>query len=331
MHPILLKGHERPVRHVCFNRDGDLLFTCGLDSKVSVWYSDTGERLGTYNGHKGAVWFCDTDFKSDKLVTASADCTAKLWNLQNGKELSTYTHQSPVRSVAFSYGDQMILTVTDGQKKRKEKSTVYIFNVDSPKQPVRSFTCSDSDDSKFESDCKYTTALWGSLNQTLISADDHGSIYLYDVESEKLLMTTQEHTESIQSLQFNSDKTMFLTASLDMHAKLFDVKSMKCIKTYKSDRPLNCASPSPRTNHILLAGGQQASEVTTTTHKTGRFQIDFYHTIYQTFLDKVDGHFGPVYSLAFSPDGCSFASGSHDGFVRLHHFPKEYFDSSKEK
>jgi WD40 repeat protein len=36
------------------------------------------------------------------------------------------------------------------------------------------------------------------------------------------------------------------------------------------------------------------------------------------------GHFGPINSLAFNPDGKSFASGSEDGYIRLHHFDTDY-------
>jgi translation initiation factor 3 subunit I len=33
---------------VKYNLDGDLLFSTSKDNKGVVWYSDTGERLGTY-------------------------------------------------------------------------------------------------------------------------------------------------------------------------------------------------------------------------------------------------------------------------------------------
>ena len=39
-----------------YNLEGDLLFSVAKDSKPTVWYSSNGERLGTYNGHNGAVW-----------------------------------------------------------------------------------------------------------------------------------------------------------------------------------------------------------------------------------------------------------------------------------
>ena len=46
--PISLKGHERSITQVKYCADGDLIFTAAKDNKPTVWYADTGERLGTY-------------------------------------------------------------------------------------------------------------------------------------------------------------------------------------------------------------------------------------------------------------------------------------------
>ena len=47
-----------------FNREGDFLITCGKDSLINLWFSDNGERAGTFNGHNGAVWTTDVNCKS---------------------------------------------------------------------------------------------------------------------------------------------------------------------------------------------------------------------------------------------------------------------------
>jgi hypothetical protein len=36
-----------------------LLVTCAKDHTPNLWYSDDGERIGTFSGHNGAVWTCD--------------------------------------------------------------------------------------------------------------------------------------------------------------------------------------------------------------------------------------------------------------------------------
>ena len=47
--------------------------------------------------------------------------------------------------------------------------------------------------------------------------------------------------------------------------------------------------------------------------------------VYNEDLAEITGHFGTVHTLAFSPDGTSFASGSEDGYVHVHKFLPEYF------
>jgi translation initiation factor 3 subunit I len=54
----LLKGHERAITAVKYNSDGDLLFTAAKDNKPTVWYSDSGERLGTYGHNFRFYYFC---------------------------------------------------------------------------------------------------------------------------------------------------------------------------------------------------------------------------------------------------------------------------------
>ncbi len=67
MRPILLKGHERSITHLKYNREGDLIFSTSKHPSFAVWYADNGERLGTFEGHTGAVWSIDVDSKCSSL------------------------------------------------------------------------------------------------------------------------------------------------------------------------------------------------------------------------------------------------------------------------
>lgn len=59
-----IPGHERSLTQIKFNKEGDLLFSCSKDHVINVWFSHNGERLGTYDGHSGAVWTIDVDCAS---------------------------------------------------------------------------------------------------------------------------------------------------------------------------------------------------------------------------------------------------------------------------
>lgn len=95
---------------VKYNREGDLIFSCAKDHHPTLWYSDNGERIGTYEGHNGAVWACDVSGNSKYLITGSADTTAKLWDVETGKELHSFPHVGYVgrgvkrNGVCYSHG-----------------------------------------------------------------------------------------------------------------------------------------------------------------------------------------------------------------------------------
>jgi translation initiation factor 3 subunit I len=65
--------------------------------------------------------------------------------------------------------------------------------------------------------------------------------------------------------------------------------------------------------------------VTTTTADAGGFEMKMFSIIFNNKLSEIHGHFGPVHSTSFSPDGYAFASGAEDGYVHYHRFPPEYF------
>ena len=127
MRPILLKGHSRSITMIKYNRDGDLLFSCSKDYSPSLWYSDTGERIGTYDGHTGAVWALDVSYHSEFLLTAAADATVRLWEVSTGKQLHVFKHTGPVRSVNFSLGDQYYVSVCD--KFTDKPAAVFVYEL----------------------------------------------------------------------------------------------------------------------------------------------------------------------------------------------------------
>lgn len=75
-----------------------------------------------------------------------------------------------------------------------------------------------------------------------------------------------------------------------------------------------------------MGGGQAAMDVTTTSTREGKFEARFYHKIFEDEIGRVKGHFGPLNTIAAHPAGTAYASGGEDGYVRIHHLDKPYFD-----
>mmetsp|Transcript_1151 Transcript_1151/g.1614 ORF Transcript_1151/g.1614 Transcript_1151/m.1614 type:complete len:322 (-) Transcript_1151:306-1271(-) len=318
MRPVLLKGHERPLTYVKYTHEGDLFFTCAKDHHPTVWFGDTGERLGTYIGHNGAVMSCDVTRDSARLVTASMDQTMMIWDTQTGTRLFERKFEGPARHVKLSLGERELLITVDAFM--GADPCIQVFGVNEERDAL-----SEPKLKLYGPQGRITRAAWGPLNETIISTGEDGVLTKWDVPTGKMLDQVEAHGKMTQDLEMSADGSCFLTASLDKTAKLWDSRTLQCVKTYTTERPLNACAMSNLMEHVVLGGGQDASQVTTTAGAAGKFEAMFYHKVYENLLGNVKGHFGPINALTFSPDGRSFVSGGEDGYVRLHHFDADYY------
>jgi len=324
MKPISLHGHERAITQIKYNRDGDLLLSAAKDASPNVWFSSNGERLGSFEGHSGVVWTIDCSWDSTKVVTGSGDNTLRIWDLEYGKELNKLQTRTSVRIANFSYSGKMLFYTTDEAMKLPASLGVIDLNDSSSFETDTSGVISIDE---FERHNKPTSGLWGPLDESIITGHETGILTKWDFRSTKeKLLEVQKHKAQINDLQYSKDQTMFVTASKDTSAKLFDSETFDHLKTYQTDRPVNSAAISPIRDHVVLGGGQEAMEVTTTSTRAGKFEARFYHLIFEEEFARVKGHFGPINSVAFHPNGLSYASGGEDGYVRLHTFDSNYLE-----
>lgn len=323
MKPLLLHGHERSITQIKYNREGDLLFSCAKDKTPTAWYSVNGERLGTYNGHNGAVWCLDPRWDTKYLITGAGDNSAKLWDVETGVEVKNFSTGSAVRVCGFSYSGNELFYCTDQAMGKNCEIMFYNVNdVVSGGEMVEPYLTIPITDNK----ARVTSAVWGPLDEYVITGHENGAVSKYCTKTGEKLKSVKHHTDKINDLQKSADEMLFITASKDNYAKLFDTESFQVLKTYKTDRPVNSASISPIRDQVVLGGGQEAMEVTTTSTKTGKFDARFFHMIFEEEIGRVKGHFGPINSIAFHPDGESYSSGGEDGYVRNHVFDKSYYD-----
>lgn len=324
MRPILLQGHERSLNQIKYNRTGDLLFSVAKDKLISAWYTSNGERLGTFSGHQGAIWTVDVAPNSDLIASGAADNTVKLWNVKTGECVKTWELPTAVKRVQFSEDGRRLLAVTE--KRMGYLGTIVVYNVAYGEDLTQQ---SDEQDLKITcEEAKATCAGWSYLDKYIIAAHEDGSVSRYDAKTGESLQNEEvhEYDTSINDIQFSHDRTYFITAGKDKSAKIVSCRNLEILKSFVADTPLNTAAITPKKDFVILGGGQAAMDVTTTSARQGKFEARFYHKIFEDEIGRVRGHFGPLNTIAVHPQGVSYASGGEDGYVRLHHFDKPYFD-----
>ncbi len=82
--PLVAPGHTRPVTHLSFSPvldDKTFLLVSSCKDGNPMLREWTGDWIGTFLGHKGAVWSTKLSPDAAKAVSGSADFTACVTNL----------------------------------------------------------------------------------------------------------------------------------------------------------------------------------------------------------------------------------------------------------
>lgn len=342
MKPIQLSAHERPITRVRINRDGDLCFSTSKDGKAMVWYTRNGERLGTYDGHNGAIFDLHVDFDTEFALTAGADCHFGVWNVTTGEKYRLIQPRDAdrVTSVRWACGSKKFLVCTFGTRKGR----IFIYDFDperwcNPEIDNSEFVASiifpppaeeiDSTGRFIGHKEKIQEALWGPVNKFIYTASEDGTIRRWSLETGRediqIEYNPQQKKTNITSMSFSKDGTLLIASGKDKTARIFETQTLNQLKIFTSNKPLNCAIFHPTLNLVMVVGGQDARLVTTTKASSGKFEIEFFHSVFEEKVGEIrTGHFSPINYVSISPDGSLFATGAEEGNVRLFKFDTDF-------
>lgn len=258
--------------------------------------------------------------------------------MKTGECQATWAFDAPCKAVAFALGDEMAALSTDPFMSREP--AIHLVRIDR-ENPSASTSGGGGDEAEggegggssssggiirklagFKG--RTNRVLFTDGNRCLLSAGEDGVLRRWDVETGKVKDEAEIAEGPLTDLQLSADGTHLVASSLDTRARLVDAVSLEVMKTYQTGTNANAAAIHPTFPHVLVGGGQEASQVTTTSSRAGKFEARFFHKVYAEEIGHVRGHFGPINAVAFSPDGRAFATGGEDGYVRLHHFDSDY-------
>jgi len=289
--PLICSGHSRPVPDFAYSpiidaEEGFFLVSACLDGKPMLRRGETGDWIGTFIGHKGAVWSAHINNNGSMVVTGSADYTAKVWDSVNGKELHSFNHTRIVKSTHFSQDGKRILT--GGQDK-----TLRIYDLTKPEaeplsleghtQPVK-------------------IALWSKDDSTIISGGQDSVLRVWDVRTLKEVIS-RPLKSAITSIEISLN-SRHISTTAGKEVIFWDCQKFEVEKNFTLGLELNSASLAPDSSTFVVGGSS-----------------DFWARVYEFSTGKeleiLKGHHGPVHCVHFAPDSSTFASGSEDGTIRL--------------
>lgn len=237
-------------------------------------------------GHSRPVYGVSQNASGKVVLSASADETVRLWDVNMRQSVAKYNLQSVVWDVKFNQVlDNYFATAN-------QNSSLFVFNTNRM-SPVRVFTghvssancvawsdngfvlCSGSDDRTCRvwdfrqgSCARVLTGLQTAARCVAISADgrllasgtDSGMIYVYDMLTSTLLGVLQGHRNSVTSVSFSADTTALVSGGLDCAVRVWNIAQL--IEQFSSSAaPIRPLVPINTTAATSSASASASSEI----------------------------------------------------------------------
>ncbi len=275
-------GHTRPVCHISYSNiiDGTYWFATSChDSKPMLRNGETGDWVGTFEGHRGAVYCSSFNTEATRLVTGSGDFSVKLWDAVAGANLHTWQTPHYVKGCDW-WGSKVVTGCYD--------SNVRVFDAENyATEPV-----------VFQADKKNTIKAVYFIEDTnmVVTAAD-SLIKLWDMRQNSAVKELE--LTGLNMLDYTHQH--YLVGAHGKNLSLIDPKTLAVKSLIETSEDVECGSMSPDGRFIAVGSKIKAKE----------FTAD------GTELETHRGHHGPVFHARYAPDGKTLATGSEDGMVRI--------------
>jgi WD40 repeat protein len=291
---VVLRGHEGPVRCVCYSPDGKRLASAGRGKAVQLWDAATGQKsLSLPVAPDDALNCC---FSPDGRLIAAAQFSrdddragrevVTVWNAESGKEAAVLRQAAGY--VRFCPdGKRLVLSSGNG---RHRKAAVYGL-VDG--REVLSLP-DDWQFASFSPDGRRLAAMtpWDR------------SVRVWDLPGLKEVYTLRGHEGIVTCFCYSPDGSRLATGAQDSTVRLWDALTGKGSLTLSvRSGTVNGVAFSADGRKVAAAGADGTARVWSA--DTG------------TEILLLQGHAGAVNDVCFSPDARHLATAGADGTVRV--------------
>ncbi len=285
-----LKGHGGPIMGLAVSPEGQIA-SASFDNSVGIWDGRTPTWLEGGEAAQTTVLWTDTG----RVVAGGDDFSLHMWEVATGTHRVIGTHQAKVTAFAHHPGRGLLASASwDHSIKLWSDSGEAVATLTGHRQGVN--------------DVAFTTD-----GRRLYSASTDGTIRIWDVATGTEQLQLVEHGFGVNTLILNEAQGWLAYGAVDGGTRMVDPETGEEIADFTlGRRPILAMAYDPLSNHLAVGDGEGFIMVIDTALR--RITRDFRAT-----------QRGPIWALAFSPDGRNIHAGGIEDIV--YSWPLETLDA----
>ena len=312
------------IYSVDWSADGKWIATGSNDAVngyVQVWNAETGERVSRQFGNSTeeatshtdavlSVHFSRTNKDGQKLLTTSYDNTARLWNVDTGKQDRRFLgHNWWVWDAQFSPDEKKIVTVS-------QDGTAIVWDATTGEPgapftghagPVYSAAFSSTGDAVVTGGYDKRVLVWRPSDVRPYDfkrlTSNSGSV----VPPPKF-RSLDGHEGPVRAVAFSKDGSRIISGSQDNTIRLWDSEGGQLLKSFRGHDGAVRTVAFAQSDQVILSGSHDNS--------IRKWNISEYEEIRVLQGRVLEGHVDAILSAGFSPDGERIVTASRDRTAR---------------
>ncbi|NEQ32008.1 MAG: TIR domain-containing protein [Leptolyngbya sp. SIO4C5] len=237
----------------------------------------------TLLAHTDTVNSASFNAASDRVVTASDDGTARVWNLKSGQFIPLEGHTNTVNSASFNAASDRVVTASDD-------GTAWVWNLKNGQSiPLEGHTDT------------VNSASFNAAGDQVVTTSSDGTARVWDLKNGQSI-PLEGHRAAVHSASFNAAGDQVVTTSWDGTARVWDLKSGQFIPLEGHTLPVTSASFNTAGNQVVTTSDDGTARV---------WDLKNGSSI------PLEGHTDMVTSASFNAAGDQVVTTSGDGTARV--------------
>jgi WD40 repeat protein len=318
-------GGGAEFKACALSRDSGVLAAGDTAGVTRMWDVRTGKLVRELRDQRAMIWSVTFSADGARLLAASADGTAVLWDAATGARLQTFAHEAPVLGAELSPDGHEVITASGDRTavvwdattgKRRLVLAGHAAAVKAAKfSPDGRYVVTTSEDASAQlwdaSDGRavarwrgHRDAIWDPAfdpsGTRLVTAGDDGAAIVWSVAPQERVRWLVRKGPLVTDAQFSPDGTRVVTAS-QTGLRVWDAASGTALGTLGAGQLSLVTAFSPDGYRIAASGGGS---------------VRVYDVASSQLAMTLGGSTASIEALAWSPDGRTIVAGNNDGVVR---------------